>query len=149
MPDFALNTVWNIPAPIETVWRCLLDTDNWITWWPYVAKVDKIAINNGRRYLWRTCLPYTLSLELHINTLETYQFIAAKVSGDLQGCGDCQFVAINNNCTKIEFHWYVTACKPWMNRLTWLARPVFVWNHDKVMRQGERGLIRYLAAKKI
>jgi hypothetical protein len=155
MPDFALTTIWTIPAPIEAVWWCLLDTENWTTWWSYVVSVERIdnsassKFNHTRRYLWHTCLPYVLSLDLRVTKLQTYQCISVAVSGDLQGYGDCQFIAVNNVCTQIEFHWYVTACKPWMNRLTWLAHPVFVWNHDKVMRQGERGLIRYLAAKKI
>jgi hypothetical protein len=34
-----------------------------------------------------------------------------------------------------------------MNRLAPLARPVFVWNHDYVMRQGAHGLATQLGAE--
>jgi hypothetical protein len=41
----------------------------------------------------------------------------------------------------------VTAAKPWMSRLCPLARPLFAWNHDHVMRGGGRGLARLLEAR--
>jgi hypothetical protein len=34
-----------------------------------------------------------------------------------------------------------------MNRLAPLARPLFAWNHDVVMRQGAAGLARLLQAQ--
>lgn len=34
--------------------------------------------------------------------------------------------------------------KPWMNWLAPLARPIFEWNHNVLMRWGEKGLKRLL-----
>jgi hypothetical protein len=34
-----------------------------------------------------------------------------------------------------------------MNWFTTLTRPVFAWNHARVMRLGEQGLIRYFNSK--
>jgi hypothetical protein len=41
----------------------------------------------------------------------------------------------------------VRTTRSWMNALTPLARPVFRWNHDWVMRQGGRGLARRLGVE--
>ena len=36
--------------------------------------------------------------------------------------------------------------RAWMNRLAPVARPLFAWNHDAVMRQGAAGLAALLDA---
>lgn len=154
MSQFSLTTLWTIPAPIEKVWLCLLDTENWTNWWQYVDRVEEThkgetsGLNNTRRYLWRTCLPYSLLLNLRVTELRASEFIRVEVSGDLQGHGCCRLFVLSPNLTQIEFNWNVCTCKPWMNRWTWLTRPVFIWNHAKVMRNGEQSLIRYLSSKK-
>jgi hypothetical protein len=154
MSQFSLTTIWTIPAPIEKVWLCLLDTENWTVWWQYVVNVEEThsgelsGLNNTRRYLWRTCLPYTLLLNLRVTQLQAHEFVSVEVSGDLHGQGCCRLLALTSSMTEIEFNWNVSTCKPWMNYFTWLTRPVFAWNHAKVMQNGEQSLIRYLTAKK-
>ena len=155
MPQFSLTTVWTIPAPIEKVWLCLLDTENWTTWWHYVVSVEELnrgepsGLNNTRRYLWRTCLPYHLSLDLRVTQLQATHFVSVAVSGDLQGVGYCRLLANPDTAsTQVEFNWQVKTCKPWMNYFTRWTQPIFVWNHTKVMQSGEQSLIRYLATKK-
>jgi hypothetical protein len=41
----------------------------------------------------------------------------------------------------------VEVTKPWMRALAPLLRPVFTWNHGKVMGWGYEGLRRELAAR--
>lgn len=154
MPAFFLTTVWTIPAPIEKVWLCLLDTENWCNWWHYVVKVEETEIgdlsglNNSRRYLWRTCLPYSLMLNLRVTELHAYQLVSVEVTGDLYGQGCCRLFPVMHSITQIEFNWNVSTCKPWMNHFSWLLRPIFTWNHARVMQNGEQSLIRYLTTKK-
>ncbi|WAK00687.1 SRPBCC family protein [Methylobacter sp. YRD-M1] len=155
MPEFSLNTNWLIPAPVEAVWSCLIDTENWPSWWKYVISVEEIepgdasGINNIRRYYWRTCLPYTLMLNLCVTEIETRRFVAVKVDGDLQGHGYCQLCPDStDNYTEVEFRWQVQTRKPWMNRFATLAAPIFAWNHARVMKSGEESLIRYLSTVK-
>jgi hypothetical protein len=150
MSQFSLTSFWLIPEPIEKVWLCLLDTKSWPVWWKYVASVEEIergnllGLNNTRNYLWRTYLPYRLSLNLRVTQLQARYFVAVEVSGDLQGSGCCRLSSLDATTTQIEFNWDVSTCKPWMNYLTRLTRPIFIWNHAKVMRNGEQRLIRYL-----
>lgn len=155
MPEFCLTTIWSIPAPVQDVWTCLVETENWPLWWKYVVAVEQTAagdsagINNIRRYQWRTCLPYQLLLNLRVTEIRPCHFITVEVAGDLQGSGCCQLAyQPAATMTQVVFQWNVQTCKPWMNCLTVLTRPIFAWNHGRVMKRGEQDLIRYLATLK-
>ncbi len=154
MPQFSLITTWLIPAHVEAVWSCLIDTEAWPSWWKYVVAVEEMAtgdssgINNIRRYFWRTCLPYNLMLNLRITQIQAPDLIVVEVKGDLQGNGRCRLSPLPAaSHTRVEFTWDVQTCKPWMNWFTKLTRPVFIWNHARVMSFGEQGLIRYFNSK--
>lgn len=155
MPDFSLTSIWLIPAPVEDVWSCLVETDAWPNWWKYVEAVEETApgepsgLNNIRHYYWHTCLPYCLTLSLRVTKIDPRHLVAVEVSGDLKGDGCCQLSYQPSAAqTRVVFHWNVQTCKPWMNWFTALTRPVFTWNHNRVMKQGEQGLIRHLAYRK-
>jgi hypothetical protein len=154
MPQFSLTTTWLIPATVEAVWSCLIDTQTWPSWWKYVdaveemAKGDSSGINNVRQYYWRTCLPYSLMLNFRVTQIQAPHFVVVEVKGDLQGEGSCRLSPLpNEDQTRVEFNWEVQTRKPWMNWFTALTRPVFAWNHARVMRLGEQGLIRYVNSK--
>lgn len=151
MPEFSLTTIWQIPASIESVWSCLIHTEAWPSWWKYVIAVDEISagdptgLNNVRHYVWRTALPYRLAIDLRVTELQSCNLVAVEVCGDLRGKGVCQFSSHTASAeTEVRFHWHVHTCKPWMNWFGDLIRPIFIWNHGKVMKSGEEGLIRRL-----
>jgi len=68
--DFHLTTDWVFDAPIEAVWRALNAPEEWPTWWPVVANVERIAEGDAlgvgavRRMTWRTALPYNLVFDI-------------------------------------------------------------------------------------
>ena len=45
------------------------------------------------------------------------------------------------------YEWDVGTKRRWMNLLAPIARPIFAWNHDYVMRNGAQGLARLLDAR--
>jgi hypothetical protein len=49
--------------------------------------------------------------------------------------------------TRVRYEWIVAVTRPWMRLAAPLLRPVFAWNHNTVMRWGEDGLARWLAAR--
>ena len=49
--------------------------------------------------------------------------------------------------TAVTYEWNVRTTKAWMNLLAPVARPVFAYNHDVVMRWGGEGLARRLDCK--
>jgi hypothetical protein len=42
--------------------------------------------------------------------------------------------------TTVRYKWRVETTRWWMNLLAPIARPVFRWNHDRLMRNGSMGL---------
>jgi hypothetical protein len=49
--------------------------------------------------------------------------------------------------TAVLYEWNVRTTKPWMNAVAPLARPVFEWNHNWVMRNGGAGLAGLLGCR--
>jgi len=69
-------------------------------------------------------------------------------TGDLAGDGhwrlfDCQGV------TAVTYEWNVSTAKSWMNLLAPVARPIFEYNHNVVMRWGGQGLAQRLGCRLI
>jgi hypothetical protein len=154
MSQFSLPSTWLIPAPVDAVWPCLIDTRTWPSWWKYVDEVeetsagDSSGIGNIRKYYWRTCLPYSLILDMRVTQIEAPQLVIVEVDGDLKGNGRCRLSSLPcMDNTRVEFFWEVQTCKSWMNWLPILTRPVFAWNHAQVMKNGEQGLIQYINSK--
>ena len=119
MPEFSLHTTWSIPASIEQVWSCLIDTENWPSWWKYVQTVEETesgdgsGLNNVRHYCWGTCLPYSLNLNIRVTEIQPCHHIAVDVKGDLQGDGRCRIYPDPvTGSTQVEFQWHVQTHKP-------------------------------------
>ncbi|MBK8567353.1 MAG: hypothetical protein IPN76_29550 [Saprospiraceae bacterium] len=58
---------------------------------------------------------------------------------ELQGKGIWHF-SHENGVTTVQYDWLVNTTKAWLNLLAPIARPIFSWNHDKVMEAGYVGL---------
>lgn len=149
--DFSLTTTWRFDAPLQQVWSAIEDAGNWPAWWPYVTGVtlleagDGTGLGSARRFHWRTALPYTLSFDARVVALRAPFAIDAQVSGDLTGMGRWRLFRAAG-MTLARYYWDVSASKPWMRRLAPLARPLFEWNHRRVMQAGHKGLAARLAS---
>ena len=66
-------------------------------------------------------------------------------SGELTGTGHWRLYE-QDGVTAVTYEWNVHTTKRWMNALAPVARPVFEYNHDVVMRWGGEGLARALIA---
>ncbi|ADJ28541.1 AI-2E family transporter [Nitrosococcus watsonii] len=150
--QYSLLTTWRIEAPIEAVWNAISNTENWPAWWNYVERVVQLESGDknglGSRYclLWRTRLPYRISLESKVTRIEAPVLVEAIVSGDVEGWGRWR-LASEGSITEVRYDWHVRVTKFWMNWLTSLLKPVFKWNHSVVMQQGGEGLARHLNAR--
>ncbi|UZR30841.1 SRPBCC family protein [Methylococcus mesophilus] len=148
---FDLVTRWRLDAPAEKVWQVLSDAERWPEWWPCVEAVEKIdpGGTNGENslwaYTWKTMLPYRLRLEFRMTRIAAPVLLEADVRGDVAGRGLCRIYRQEHR-TVVQYEWNVRLCRSWMKRLAPLARPVFLWNHRMVMRQGEASLAARLAS---
>ena len=148
---YRLCSEWRFDAPLAAVWEALIDAGAWPAWWPGVeclATLDAGGAGGlGACRIWRCRgpLPYRLRFATRVTCVEPMARIAGMVEGGLEGQGCCRLWR-ENGLTRVRHDWQVRTTPPWMNLLAPLARPLFRWNHDALMRAGGHGLARQLQA---
>jgi uncharacterized protein YndB with AHSA1/START domain len=154
LAEYAFVTTWRIEAPIEKVWDAIYHADRWPSWWKGVESVVKVAagddqgVGSIRRYTWKSRLPYRLVFEMRTTRVEKPVALEGEATGELTGTGRWQ-LSQDGGITTARYFWNVRTTQAWMNLLAPLARPIFAWNHDIVMRQGGQGLARLLGVRLI
>jgi len=147
---FSLVTDWHFEAPIERVWALIEATEAWPQWWRAVKKVERLregdaeGVGAVHRITWTTALPYTLTFDVETIRVDRLDEIEGRAFGELDGCGVWTFHAEPEG-THVRYLWRVDVTKPWMRLLSPLLRPVFEWNHHKVMNWGLEGARKWLA----
>jgi uncharacterized membrane protein len=153
MAQYEFLTTWCLDAPIERVFDVLRDSSRYPLWWKGVERVvalesgDSDGIGEASRFTWRSVLPYELSFDARVTRVERPYVIEGSASGELEGSGTWRL--FEGRGTAAIYDWRVRTTRPWMNALGPVARPVFAWNHDVVMRQGAAGIARELGARLI
>jgi hypothetical protein len=152
--DYEFVTIWRIEAPIHEVFEAISHSHDWPKWWRGVERVmelergDAHGVGGLFRYTWKSLLPYRLTFDMRITRVKPLAAIEGVASGELEGTGRWLFTA-EAGVTTIRYEWQVGTTKRWMNLAAPIARPLFKWNHDIVMRQGGKGLARLLNARLI
>ena len=152
MHGYKFITNWKFNTDIEKVWDEITNPEDWSIWWKYVEQTTLIKPGNSDgtgsiwKYKWSSRLPYSLSFNVETIKVDKPYFIEGVANGDLQGVGKWYLESDGNN-TRVKYEWMVETNKFWMKLLAPIARPIFEWNHDAVMKQGEIGLKNYLLRK--
>ena len=147
--SYSFKTVWNIPAPVHEVWDVISHPLQWPSWWKGVEEVTELrpgdaeSIGSISSYTWKSFLPYRLTFNIELVAQEKYRYLKGTASGELQGSGEWYF-ASSEHGTVLTCIWNVSTRKPWMNRLSFLLRPIFAYNHSIVMNWGEKCLKKKL-----
>ena len=143
--QYSFVTHWKIKAPVANVWDAIYLSTEWPQWWKGVKKV--VDINTGdidglgavRDYTWQSILPYTLTFSIKLTEKDTHKKLSGVAFGDLEGHGTWIFEEVDG-ITSVTYYWNVITNKPWMNYLSFILKPAFKFNHDVVMKWGEKGL---------
>lgn len=149
MAEYNFTTLWHFDHPVEKVWNIIWLMDHWPDWWKYVRQVEKIRegdeqeIGAVRRITWSTALPYSLTFDSELTFLVQYKRMEGRALGDLTGIGIWTFEP-NGIGTNVRYDWNVNITKPWMRFFEPILKPLFKWNHDKVMQAGYKGLYEKL-----
>jgi uncharacterized protein YndB with AHSA1/START domain len=150
MGQYEFLTTWCLDAPIDRVFSAIEDSARWPEWWQGVRSAelleegDENGVGRLWRYVWRSRLPYNLEFDSRVTRLERPWLIEGRAEGELTGIG--RWRLFEGRGTAVVYEWNVATSRRWMNTLAPLARPLFAWNHDVVMRQGAEGLARLLDA---
>jgi uncharacterized protein YndB with AHSA1/START domain len=152
MADYRFLTAWCLDAPLETVWDAIYESERWPEWWQGVLEVEELepgddtGVGQLGRYVWKSKLPYRLEFQMRTTRVESPHILEGEASGELAGTGRWRMFEANG-ASAVLYEWSVHTTRPWMNLLTPIARPVFAWNHDWVMRKGADGLAKLLGAR--
>jgi Polyketide cyclase / dehydrase and lipid transport len=152
MTEYHFVSTWHLQAPIERVWDEIVHTERWPHWWKYVHRVDQLdpgdADGLGRRQHleFTTRLPYRLGFDIQVRRLQPPTTLEAVATGELDGVGRWTLTP-DDGGTLVRYNWDVRTTRWWMNLAAPVARPVFTWNHDALMREAAEGLARRLDAE--
>lgn len=152
MAEFRLLTIWRIEAPLDAVYLAIRNSLAWPEWWPGALAAGQSAAGAAdgvgcvRRYRWRGTLPFSLNILVRTTRVAAPYFVEAQISGDLAGVGSWRF-AREDGHTIVRHEWRVRTRKAWMSLLVPLARPLFVRNHELVMRRGAEALARRVGGR--
>ncbi len=151
MSAYKFVTIWRVKAPLEKVWNEIYHSEKWPEWWKGVEEVtelkkgDDVGVGSVRRYRWKSMLPYRLSFDMETVRVEPMSVMEGISRGELDGSGVWN-ISTDGEYTTARYDWEVETTKPWMNLIAPLARPLFRWNHNVVMKWGAEGLARRLGA---
>jgi hypothetical protein len=106
---------------------------------------DGCQVGSCYRVEWRSRIPYSIEFDFTVERVDEPALMSGRAEGDLNGHGRWRLFE-DGGVTAVLYEWNVETTKPWMNAVAPLARPVFDWNHDLVMRWGGEGLARELGA---
>jgi hypothetical protein len=138
-----------VHAPIDAVWAELHRPIDWPAWWRGVLSVDELqagdptGLGSYYRMVMRSALPYRLCFNVRTTRLVRPTIIEAASDGELAGLGRWTLTP-HSAGTAVRYDWNVETTKRWMRALAPIARPVFEWNHDVIMRWGLEGLEKRL-----
>jgi hypothetical protein len=134
---------WTVPGSPERVRDVLIDLEHYPQWWPQVVAVASLGADDA----WVVCrstLPYALDLRLHAVDREL-PALEVEVGGDLHG--RVRFVLEPSGAGTLLCLEQDVEVRGLLALLTPLARPLLVWNHDRMMRGCVAGLRRQLAGR--
>jgi hypothetical protein len=124
----------------------------WPEWWRGVERVSELDGGDGRRVgaryriAWRSRVPYELEFDFVVRKVDSPCCMEGDATGDLQGSGRWLLFE-RDGVTAVIYEWKVSTTKRWMNVIGPVARPVFDYNHNVVMRWGGEGLAQRLGVR--
>ena len=125
------------------MWEVLRDADRWPEWWRGVQRVTELVPEERYRIAWRSRIPYELEFEFTVRHTDAPCEMIGDAVGELAGTGHWRLFECKG-VTAVTYEWNVTTTKAWMNLLAPVAKRVFEYNHNVVMRWGGEGLAQRL-----
>jgi hypothetical protein len=130
----------------QVVWQALERVEDWPEWWRGVQRVTELEPERRYAIAWRSRIPYELEFEFTVRETDAPCSMIGDATGELTGTGhwrlfECQGV------TAVTYEWNVRTTKAWMNLLAPVAKRIFDYNHNVVMRWGGEGLAARLGCR--
>jgi hypothetical protein len=141
---YVFRSEWRLEAAPEHVYDVLADVERYPRWWPQVRSTRRLDDTSGELTC-RSLLPYDLTFVMH-RELEDRdaRVLRARMAGDLVGTSQWTITAAGTGARAV-FDEQVDVGIDLLRNAGRLFGPVLRFNHDHMMRSGEKGLRKHLA----
>lgn len=137
---YVFHNEWHLARPPDEIYAALRDVASYPRWWPQVRSVRQLS-ESSALLCCRSLLPYEVVFVVSREVEDPdARVLSARQTGDLEGTSR---FAVHGDGTAV-FDEDVVVRKALLRVAGLLARPVLRFNHGVMMRDGERGLRRYL-----
>ena len=149
MKEYRFVDQWRIKAPLDVVYAHVSDPRTYARWWPSYDGVRVLKdvpfphIGGRVELIVKSPFGYRLRLEVETADADPPRTLKTVSYGQLAGTGIWEF-AQEGDTTLATWTWIVRSDHPLLNRLEWVAKPVFALSHILASRKGHRGLKRLL-----
>ena len=142
--EYVFRSEWRIDAGSDEVYKALQDVGSYPAWWPQVVGARWLDDDSGEVRC-RSLLPYELTFVVHREVEDPQaRVLGARLDGDLAGVSQWTVTAREGGSLAI-FDEEVDVHKRLVRAAGRLVRPALRFNHDLMMRSGEKGLRKHLA----
>jgi hypothetical protein len=142
---YRFDHVWRIGAPVQQVFDTLADIRGYPDWWPQVLTVRALDEDHADVTI-RSALPKTLHLVLGDMDVEPGTGVLdVSITGDMTGYARW-YVVRAGRVTEATYLQEVHVGERALRAMSLLIRPILRFNHNVMMRAGERGLAAHLHA---
>jgi uncharacterized protein YndB with AHSA1/START domain len=143
---YVFRSTWRIDADPDRVYATLADVATYPSWWPQVRAAIKFDDVSGELRC-RSMLPYDLVFVIRGEVEDAeHRILRATLDGDLAGTSQWEITS-DGTGTVAVFDEDVVVRKALIRAIGPLARPALRYNHDRMMRAGERGLREHLSRR--
>ena len=127
-----------VQAPRDRVHAVLVDLEYYCDWWMQVRGVAKID-DDTALVVCRSVLPYDLELVLTAVSRDL-DCLEVGIVGPIRGWAKFHLDEQSPGVTSLRFEQEVRAEAPLFVVASLVARPLLVWNHQRMMEGAQRGL---------
>jgi uncharacterized protein YndB with AHSA1/START domain len=146
MASYVFRSEWRLPAGPDDVYAILADVETYPTWWPQVRRTRRIDDVSGE-IVCRSLLPYDVTFVMHRDLEDpAARVLRARMDGDLTGTSQWTITADGAGSLAV-FDEDVAVGKAMLRAAGRLLRPALRFNHDLMMRAGEKGLRAHFAGQ--
>jgi uncharacterized protein YndB with AHSA1/START domain len=141
--SYTFRSEWRLEAPPQRVYDQLADVETYPRWWPQVRRARRIDEGSGELTC-RSLLPYDVVFVMRRVVEDPAGLVLrAELAGDLNGTSQWTIRA-DGSGTVAVFDEDVAVGSGTLRAASRFLRPALRFNHDLMMRSGERGLREYL-----
>lgn len=133
----------------DRLWDPLVDVERWPAWWSWLKRIEVLrpatgpdGLGSSIRSTVRAPAGYGLVYITEVVHVDRPRRIDLTSSGDLIGVGRFLLAGEAGDVASLSFAWLVSTPKRWMSAAAPVARPMFTWNHDRMMKTFGEGLAR-------